>query len=222
MKTPPPRRTFGADEAGRGPILGPMVISVVGLDKGSAISLSRAGVADSKGFGAGEAARKKRAELAAKIRERAPLAAVRVVPVEDVDAHTFRGQLNALERKVVHDLLVELGAAPADRIVCDGATLFGPLRNIFPQLEAVNRGESAHVSVAAASVLAKDARDRAFAEIAARYEPEFGSVTGGGYLNRATRRFLDAYAQKHGGLPPEARRSWGAEKIDDDLNLSLF
>ncbi|MEM6292477.1 MAG: hypothetical protein AAGA54_14475 [Myxococcota bacterium] len=208
-----PARTFGADEAGRGPILGPMVIAVVAVDKGAAISLAKRGVCDSKGFGAGASARTKRAELAAVVRDRAPLHAVRMVEAEEVDQYTFRGQLNALERKVVHDLLLELGAGNDDRIVCDGANMFAPLQQFFPQLEAVNKGESAHVSVAAASILAKDARDAAFAEIAARYESDFGPLRGGGYLNAATRAFLDAYQAKHGCLPPEARKSWGAEKV---------
>ncbi len=209
------RRTFGADEAGRGPILGPMVIAVVALDRGSAISLAKRGVCDSKGFGAGPAARQKREALAELVRERAPLHAIRVVEVDEVDRFTFRGQLNSLERKVVHDLLTELGVRATDRIVCDGANMFRPLQRFFPQLEAVNQGESAHVSVAAASILAKDRRDHLFAKIAERYANEFGPVTGGGYLNAATQKFLDAYRARHGTLPPEARKSWGADKIDD-------
>jgi ribonuclease HII len=211
--------TFGADEAGRGPILGPMVIAVVAVDRGAAIALSRRGVADSKGFGAGEEARARRAELAAYIRERALRVDLEVVPPCEIDRYTYRGQLNALERKIVRDLLLRLQVADNDRIVCDGKVLFDPLRKVFPQLEARNNGEAAHVAVAAASVVAKDARDQAFATIARRYEAEFGEVTGGGYLNAATRRFLAAYEKRHGGLPPEARRSWGAEKIDNNLPL---
>ena len=216
------RYTFGADEAGRGPILGPMVLAVVGLDTASAISLAKRGVTDSKGFGAGPKARAKRAELAARIVERAPLHAIRVVDASEVDRYTFRGQLNALEREVIHDLLVELGAGPQDRIVCDGANMFRPLQAFFPQLEAVNQGESKHVAVAAASILAKDSRDRAFEEIASRYGRDFGPIRGGGYLNAATRAFLDAYAERHGTMPPEARKSWGAEKRPGAGNLSLF
>ncbi len=85
-------------------------------------------------------------------------------------------------------------------------------RSVAATLEAVNDGEAAHVSVAAASILAKHARDQAFAEIASRYHEDFGPLGGGGYLNAPTRAFLDAYARRHGGLPPEARRSWGAPK----------
>jgi ribonuclease HII len=213
----PRGRQFGIDEAGRGPILGPMAIAVVGLDRKAATKLRRLGVADSKSFGIGEPARTARAELAAEIRARALVCALRLVEVDEIDRHTFRGQLNALERQVARELLREHGVGPDDAIVCDGAVLFSRLRAEFPRLQAFDRAETTHVSVAAASIVAKDARDRAFAVIAARYEAEFGPVAGGGYCNDATRRFLDAYAERYGGLPPEARRSWGADK-----QLDLF
>jgi ribonuclease HII len=212
------KRTFGADEAGRGPILGPMVVAVVALDRGGAIALRKRGLADSKAFGAGPDAIARRAELAALVRERAVCFASRTIDVEEIDRYTFRGQLNALERMTVHDLLETIGCAPDEKIICDGAVLFSPLRTHYPNLQAVDHGEQAHASVAAASILAKDARDQAFAAIAARYEPDFGPIKGGGYLNAATRRFLDAYHERHGDLPPEARRSWGAPK-DDTLPL---
>ena len=119
-------------------------------------------------------------------------------------------------------MLRQLGAPPEASIICDGANLFRPLQRHFPRLQAVNDGESHHVAVAAASILAKHARDAAFAEICSRYEPEFGPVAGGGYANAATRRFLTAYAQAYGGLPPEARKSWGAEKLPQAVvQLSL-
>lgn len=214
-------RTFGADEAGRGPVLGPMVIAVVGLDTRGAISLRKRGVTDSKHYGATEDGRKRRAELADMVRQRCLGWKLRVIDVDEIDHHVFRGLLNALERKVVLDLLSQLEVTLQDRIYCDGAVMFGPLRNHYPQLQAVNGGESVHAAVAAASILAKDERDRCFAEIANRYEPEFGPVAGGGYTNAATRRFLDAYREKYDCLPPEARKSWGAQKIDDET-LPLF
>jgi ribonuclease HII len=100
-------------------------------------------------------------------------------------------------------------AAPAcKRIVADGKRMFGALRGAFPHLEAADRGESKHVAVAAASILAKVHRDELFAAIAARYEPEFGPIRGGGYVNARTRSFTDAYRLRFGSLPPEARTSW--------------
>jgi ribonuclease HII len=196
-----------------------MAIGVVVVDRQRAARLTRLGVADSKRFGASDEARETRGELAALVREVALGWALELVDVDVIDRYVFRGQLNALEREVARRLLDQLGAGRSpncgDRIVCDGKNMFGPLRGEFRTLEALDHGESVHVAVAAASILAKDARDQAFAHIAARYAAEFGLIGGGGYLNAATRAFLDAYARTHGGLPPEARKSWGAPKQPD-------
>lgn len=210
---------FGADEAGRGPILGPMTIAVVAVDNAAEQALTELGVADSKKFGSGDEARERRHALATEIKSVVPSYRLRTVEVEEIDYYTYRGQLNALERRVVLELLDALQAPRSARIICDGATMFSPLKALYPNLQAVNDGESAHVAVAAASIIAKDARDRAFSVIATRYAEEFGPVKGGGYLNAATKTFLEAYQQRYGALPPEARRSWGANK---DANLSLF
>ena len=212
-------RVWGADEAGRGPILGPMAIAVVGVDRKATRALRKLGVADSKSFGSGEEAIAKRRDLAIRIREIVPAHRVQLVENDEIDRYVFQGQLNALERRVVAGLLELLEAAREATVICDGHRLFAPLRTRFPRLRAVDDGESAHPSVAAASILAKDARDAAFARIAARYEPMFGPIRGGGYLNAATRRFLADYEARFGGLPPEARKSWGAEKQG---NLELF
>jgi ribonuclease HII len=83
---------------------------------------------------------------------------------------------------------------------------------VYPRLIAVDDGESAHPSVAAASILAKVARDEALAQVLDKYAPEFGTITGGGYPNPATQRFLDAYRARYGALPVEARKSWGAKR----------
>lgn len=206
-------RTYGVDEAGRGPILGPMVLAVVGVTPTAAKALTKAGVVDSKSFGSGDRAKNRRAELSDAIRQIADCYAVEEVSVETIDEHVFRGGLNTLERDVAERLLRQAGAARDATIICDGARLFAPMMRQWPELVAVDKGESFHVSVAAASILAKHARDQAFAAIAARYEGEFGEIRGGGYVNPATRRFLAAYEDIHGALPPEARRSWGARKL---------
>lgn len=212
---------WGIDEAGRGPILGPMAIALVALDEAGAAELRALGVQDSKRFGAGPKAQELRASLAAQIRQVALYCRCELVSVEDIDAHTLRGKLNLLEQNVALGLLTAAGAPEDAHIIADGARLFAPLRRAFPRLCAVDRGESAHVAVAAASIVAKHARDEAFAAIAARYAPQFGPIVGGGYLNAATRRFLDAYARTVGGLPPEARKSWGADKRRDGDQLAL-
>ncbi|MEZ4380206.1 MAG: hypothetical protein R3A79_02570 [Nannocystaceae bacterium] len=210
-KLPSPR-VIGVDEAGRGPILGPMTLAAVAVDDAGVAALEKLGVQDSKRFGSGKKAQALRGELAETIASIVLEARCVLVPVPVIDARTLLGQLNHLEREVAADLLAELRADHLDRIICDGARLFAPLKRSYAGLEAVDRGESAHVAVAAASILAKHARDQAFAAIAAGYEEEFGALAGGGYINAPTKRFLEAYRERYGDLPPEARRSWGAPK----------
>jgi ribonuclease HII len=197
--------TLGVDEAGRGPILGPMVVAVVVLDGGAARSLTRAGVCDSKAV-TGKDAIARRAELAALVRARAPFVALRVVEAAEIDARVERGELHLLERECAAALITQ--APGCARIIADGARMFAPLREQFPQLRAYDRGERRHCAVAAASIVAKDERDRRFAAIAARYKAEFGELAGGGYLNPATRAFLDDFRRRYGRLPDEARRTW--------------
>lgn len=201
--------TLGIDEAGRGPILGPMVLAAVALDAGAARALTRAGLADSKKYGAGADARARRAELATLIRARACFVAVEVVEPDEIDARVAHNELNVLERERAARMIAR--APTCARIVADGARMFAPLRAQFPALRSYDRGEDRHAAVAAASVVAKDLRDAWFVGMCDRYRAEFGEVGGGGYLNDATRAFLRAYRARFGDLPPEARRSWNAD-----------
>jgi ribonuclease HII len=197
---------LGLDEAGRGPGLGPMVLAAVALDGVSQVLLAQAGVRDSKVFGSSSAGRQARARLAALIREHAPFVSVEVCDVADVDAYVARSALNQLERERA-SLLIRR-APKCSRIIADGRTLFAPLAVEFSHLEAVDRAESEHTAVAAASICAKALRDELFEAIARRYEPEFGAMRGGGYVNPATVAFISEYVRRHGQLPPEARKSW--------------
>jgi ribonuclease HII len=206
---------LGVDEAGRGPVLGPMVMAAVAVSGRKAGALSRIGVRDSKAFGAGEDAQAARAALVPRIRALAEAVAVAVIDVDDIDRAVRRGDLNRLERERAQRLI---RACPEVRhVLCDGARLFGPLAATIPHLEALDRGESAHVAIAAASIVAKVRRDELFACIAARYRREFGPLQGGGYCNAGSRTFLRAYVERYRRLPPEARRTWPHATLADLL-----
>jgi ribonuclease HII len=203
-----PFLTLGIDEAGRGPVLGPMVMAGVALRPHPAARLTRAGVTDSKAF-TGPLADEARCRLVPRILELAEFVSVEVIDVAELDVRCRERGLNRLEQERA-ELLIKR-APPCRRIVCDGRRLFGPLRVRYPHLEAVDGGELVHASVAAASILAKVRRDELWRKIARRYAVEFGEelvARGGGYVNGATRAFLRAYIERHRCLPPEARRSW--------------
>jgi ribonuclease HII len=210
---------LGIDEAGRGPIIGPMVMACVALAPRKSASLTRAGVMDSKRFGAGVEAHAARTELVPRILDAASSFEIVVVDVAEVDRRTRLGELNRLEQE--HAARMIERAPRVRRIVADGQKLFRPLCARHPHLDALDHGEERHVAVAAASVLAKVRRDELFARIAARYAPDFGEIRGGGYVNEATRAFLRAYIERHRALPPEARRSWPWEFARDLLGRNF-
>jgi ribonuclease HII len=211
---------LGIDEAGRGPILGPMVMACVALRPRKASALTRAGVTDSKKF-AGEGAHAARMELVPRILDACDHFAVAVVDVAEIDRRCRLNQLNKLEQERA-ELFIR-GAPTCRRVVCDGARLFGPLRARFSHLDALDNGELQHAAVAAASILAKTRRDEIWAKIRRRYQPEFGDLVerGGGYTNAATHAFLRAYIKRHKSLPPEARRSWPWDFAGDLLPRSF-
>lgn len=200
-------RLIGIDEAGRGPVLGPLVMAAVAVSAEQAVELAKLGVRDSKRYGSGDVGRRHRLAVRSAIQVRSVYKVLAFSP-EEVDSHVNRGLLNELERKGAVRLLEEIKATGDDEIFCDGEGLFHDLRDRWPNLVAENKADARYSCVAAASILAKVARDEAMEAIRRKYEPEFGKITGGGYVNAGTRRFLTAYEEKYGELPPEARKSW--------------
>jgi ribonuclease HII len=210
---PPVRVTLGIDEAGRGPAVGPMVMAAVALDSRSAAVLTRAGLCDSKTYGAGDDAHAIRSALAIEIRKRATHIALIEVEHTEIDRRVARHELNLLEREIATRLIDQ---APAvHRIIADGKRMFAALGLRYANFESHDRAEARHASVAAASVVAKVLRDERFAKIRARYESELGPIAGGGYSNAATRRWLRAYAERYGRLPDETRLSWPHPYVED-------
>jgi ribonuclease HII len=217
--TIPNRLTLGIDEAGRGPAIGPMVMAAVAIDSKAAAALTRKGLRDSKAFGAGEEAHAIRVELAAEVRLRARFVATLEIEHDEIDRRVCKGELNALEREMAGRLIEQaLEQAPAcDKIIADGKRMFQALTLRYEQFTSLDRAEEHHASVAAASVVAKVLRDERFNQIKSRYEPELGPITGGGYANAATRKWVRAYVEKYGRLPDEARLSWPYPFVADLL-----
>jgi ribonuclease HII len=207
----PNRLTLGIDEAGRGPAIGPMVMAAVALDSRTAAVLTRAGLCDSKTYGAGEDAHAIRCELDKQIRARAKFVTTIEVEHTVIDERVSRGELNVLERELATTMIERAHATlecTIDKIIADGKRMFAPLCQRFEKFESHDRAEEKHASVAAASVVAKVIRDDRFNQIKRQYEQQLGPIMGGGYANAATRKWLRAYVELHGKLPAEARLSW--------------
>lgn len=156
----------GVDEAGRGPLAGPVFAAAVILDPARPI----AGLADSKALTA-----RKREALAAEIRSRAIAWMVASASVEEIDSlNILQASLLAMRRAVEG-----LAVAPAE-VLIDG--LHCP-RLEFPARSVV-RGDATFDAIAAASIIAKVARD---AEMLAlhRIHPSYGFDRHKGYPTAA-------------------------------------
>ncbi len=159
-------RLCGVDEAGRGPLCGPVVAAAVILDPARPI----AGLADSK-----KLSEKRRDKLALEIREKALAWCVAEASVEEIDRlNILHATLLAMQRAVAG-----LTVVPS-RVQVDG--------NRCPRLElpceAVVKGDALVPEISAASILAKTARDALLRELDRRY-PQYGLAGHKGYPTAA-------------------------------------
>jgi ribonuclease HII len=208
----------GIDEAGRGPVIGPMVVAGVWVDEEGEKLLRDMGVKDSKKHTA-----KKREELSEKIREMFFHNFIVVQP-EDIDALRQAMSLNELE---VH-IFAKVGKArKADVYYLDSADVdeerFGHdfLKEIGFETNVISKHEADvnYPVVSAASIVAKVERDRKLEEIRREIEPELGIPLGSGYpSDERTRLFIKKWIEKFGDVPPHTRQSWKTvQKIKADM-----
>ncbi len=202
----------GVDEAGKGPVLGPMVAAAVR----AAPEHLPDDVDDSK-----RVTPERRTTIAAVLRERdaVSIAVTTVEPVEidapDTDMNTLTVQSQA---RAVRGVI-----RPGDRVVADAGDVSeerfaSRLAEGIGASDAVDDGATLDVSAAhgadeidpvvgAASIVAKVARDARLSAIDAVY-PDYDGVGSGYPSDPTTREFLRAYVADHGDVPAHARRSW--------------
>ena len=174
----------GVDEAGRGPLAGPVAAAAVVLG-GNRI----AGLDDSKKLRA-----ERRVELAAAIKEGCLAYAAGLSDVGEIDRYNIRRATMFAMQRAVHGIMV----CP-DIVLVDGN--FAP---DFPyRAECVVGGDGKVEEIMAASILAKVYRDGLMSELDARY-PQYGFIRHKGYGTAEHLRALEEY-----GACPAHRRSFG-------------
>lgn len=183
----------GVDEAGRGPLAGPVFAAAVVLGPASAID----GIADSKKLSA-----VRRAALAPVIRQRAQAWAIASASVAEIDAmNILQATMLAMFRAVS-----QLPEHAAGRIVIDGTTVPRDLRPWARErgvvLVAQPRADADVQEVGAASILAKTARDAYMLEVHRQF-PQYAFDQHKGYGTAAHVAALTTH-----GPCPEHRRSF--------------
>ena len=168
----------GCDEAGRGPLCGPVVAAAVILPRDVEIE----GLNDSK-----KLTEKKREALFEIIKEKAIAYAIAEASPAEIDEINILNASMLAMRRAVEALSVK-----ADFALIDGNCS----RGFNIPTETIVKGDAKSYSIAAASILAKVTRDRACAELNRLY-PEYGIAKHKGY---PTKDHMDA-VRKHGPTP---------------------
>lgn len=212
---------MGVDEAGRGPVIGPLVVCGAHMDQRSLASIDSMGLKDSK-----KLSPKKREAFAAELKEILQFELI-VLSSAAIDARVgSEDNLNGLEVNCFADAIraVKPGTAYVD--ACDvNAERFGfnIRRSLDFDLEIVSchEADNKYPIVMAASILAKVHRDSLVAEIS----EALGEDVGSGYPNDpVTIEFLRSYYKKNHRMPDCARKTWKTtgNVIADCLQARLF
>ncbi len=174
----------GVDEAGRGPLAGPVYAAAVILDDSRPI----AGLADSKKLSAS-----RRNHLAGEIRLHAVAWAIATASAAEIDEiNILQASLLAMKRAV------EALKLRPQEVLVDG--LYCPDTGIASR--AIVRGDSSVAAISAASILAKTARDEAMLLLHDKY-PQYGFDAHKGYPTAAHLAALKLH-----GISPEHRKSF--------------
>jgi ribonuclease HII len=216
----------GVDDAGRGPIIGPLVVAGVLLRENRDRELVAMGVKDSKLLSP-----EVRTQLAPKVRALAArVSAVEVQPkeIDDVVLHGGKlRKLNFLEAQLMAQVITELGP---EEVYVDASDVnerrYGEtIREFLPaalrkiKVVSEHHADRTYPVVSAASIIAKVRRDEAVEALRREYG-NFGS----GYITDArTLNFLREWRRNHDEYPPIVRLSWKTIKeIEREFGQSLL
>ena len=193
---------LGIDDAGRGPVIGPMVLAGCLLDGKAEAGLKKSGVRDSK-----ELTQKRREHLDGIIKKEAEKFEIIVIQPKVIDELEKRQgvRLNELEAEACADIINKINTGSGKiKIVVDCPspnkekwkdylkTKTENLSNL--EISCEHKADKNHVSVSAASVLAKNVREKEMSVLREKY----GDGIGSGYCSDPlTLRFMEKNMQKY-------------------------
>jgi len=197
----------GVDEAGRGPVIGPLVVAGIILEDDS--QLIKLKVKDSK-----KISPRKRTVFAKQIAEICIDYEILVIPAKDIDDMRKVMTLNEIEVNAFSKIIKNL---KPDICYVDSADVnekrFGSdiLSNLSfrPTIISKHKADDIYPIVSAASIIAKTKRDDEIKKIAKKLERKINIPMGSGYpADPITQNFLKKWIDICGKIPPNTRRSW--------------
>jgi len=219
-----PRVIAGVDDAGRGPIIGPLVIAGVLWPEEKHEELRAMGARDSKLL-----TPEQRSRLNTKIRNLALKISVVEAQPKEIDEVVLHAQklrkLNFLEAKMMAQVISELepNSAYVDASDVNEARYADDIRTFLPaslkdvKIFSEHHADRTYPVVSAASIIAKVRRDDLIGDMRQQYG-DFGS----GYMtDPKTMAFLRDWRRKHAEYPPIVRLSWKTIKeLEDEIAQS--
>ncbi|MEM2557637.1 MAG: ribonuclease HII [Candidatus Bathyarchaeia archaeon] len=206
-------RLCGIDDAGRGPVIGPLVIAGVLIDEERLPNLIRLGVRDSKTLSP-----RRREYLAGEILKIVEDYRVVKVPPSEIDRVVEHGRrlnrLNRLEARImasiIRDLKPDIAYVDASDILPERFRQHIAEELPFTvKIVSEHKADKTYPIVSAASIVAKVERDREIESLKQIYG-DFGS----GYAaDPKTISFLKRWIEEHGSYPDFVRKSWKTVKI---------
>jgi ribonuclease HII len=202
----------GVDEAGRGPVIGPLVIAGVMIEETDLHKLVDLGVKDSKLL-----TPQKRETLAQKIREHALIYhTVWLSPAEIdrvVESKRKLHKLNRLEAKTMAKVITILKpdtvyVDAADRLTDRFAEHIQENLTFSPKIVSEHKADLKYPIVSAASIIAKVERDKAICQL----QQKHGNLGCGYPSDPKTIKFLEDWSRKFGTYPDFVRKSWKTAK----------
>tara|TARA_B100000029_G_C17357025_1_gene881107 strand:+ start:382 stop:966 length:585 start_codon:yes stop_codon:yes gene_type:complete len=166
----------GIDEVGKGSLFGPVFAGAVILENDAETTLLSAGLKDSKTLTA-----KKRATLVPLIQEKAKDWGLGQASAQEIDCIGIRKATELAMLRAIQKL-----QNPIHMVLVDGVL---PIRIWKGKQKTVVHGESKSAAIAAASVLAKEARDSLIKRLSSQY-PQYGLQTNVGYGTKLHREVL--------------------------------
>ena len=201
-------RVAGVDEAGRGCVIGPLVVAGAVFDEEDLPLLTEMGVKDSKRLTS-----RRRLVLADKIRDLALDVSYFELPPRVIDKVVFRSKplrrLNYLETMVMAKVLRDLkpDAAYVDTCDVDNRRCGEQMRSVLLfEVDVVcePKADTVYPVTGAASILAKVRRDQVVAELRELH----GDFNSGYPSDRKTSEFIEGWFREHSECPPWMRASW--------------
>jgi ribonuclease HII len=203
----------GVDEAGRGSIIGPLVVAGISIRKSKISKLRQIGVKDSKMLSP-----KSRANLFNLVMDMADSLCINIINCAMVDYSVFLNRLNKLEAETMASVI---NSIQADKVYIDSCDV-NPCRfrdyiesrlllsssSSKPKLYSMHHADSLNVVVSAASIVAKIVRDKQIQEIRNTHHN-----IGSGYPSDwKTMLFIRGWVSKYKCAPHFARKSWSPLK----------